>query len=255
MGFAESMRRDWDERARKDAFYYIASWRKDWDPSAFLASGEEDYQRLVAPVLERFGFLPQSMTVLEFGCGAGRMTSSFVHHFGGVIAFDISTEMLGRARKLVSPAANVRWIQGNGVDLGGVEDTSVDFAFSYLVLQHLPAEEFVCSYIREMFRVLRPGGLCLFQWNAVGSPTMNWRGRFAWGLIDTLWALRLDRLSRPFARLLGLDPQMAGRSWHGVPMSSARVTEAVCGSGGTVPEIRDDKTPVAWCCAKKKSSG
>ena len=27
----ESMRRDWDERARKDAYFYIATWRKDWE--------------------------------------------------------------------------------------------------------------------------------------------------------------------------------------------------------------------------------
>ena len=25
------MLQDWDERARKDAFHYIASWRKDWN--------------------------------------------------------------------------------------------------------------------------------------------------------------------------------------------------------------------------------
>ena len=43
------MRQDWDERARKDAFHYIASWRKDWTPESFFQSGEEDYQRLVAP--------------------------------------------------------------------------------------------------------------------------------------------------------------------------------------------------------------
>ena len=27
----ETMRRDWDERARRNAFLYIASWRKDWN--------------------------------------------------------------------------------------------------------------------------------------------------------------------------------------------------------------------------------
>ena len=32
---AEVMRRDWDERARKDAYFYIASWRKDWDEASF----------------------------------------------------------------------------------------------------------------------------------------------------------------------------------------------------------------------------
>ncbi len=49
MGLAESMRQDWDARAQKDAFFYIASWRKDWGVGDFLKSGEEDYQRLVAP--------------------------------------------------------------------------------------------------------------------------------------------------------------------------------------------------------------
>jgi hypothetical protein len=39
------MRQDWDERARKDAFHYIASWRKDWNPESFFVSGEEDYRR------------------------------------------------------------------------------------------------------------------------------------------------------------------------------------------------------------------
>jgi len=81
-----AMRREWDTRARKDAFHYIASWRKDWDVSAFLKSGEEDYERLVAPVLERLGFSPDGKTMLELGCGAGRMTRSFAGRFGRVLA-------------------------------------------------------------------------------------------------------------------------------------------------------------------------
>jgi hypothetical protein len=36
------MRKDWDDRARKGVFHYIASWRKERDLSSFLASGEED---------------------------------------------------------------------------------------------------------------------------------------------------------------------------------------------------------------------
>jgi SAM-dependent methyltransferase len=252
--FAASMRHDWDVRARKDALYYIASWRKDWDTSAFLTSGEEDYKRLVAPVLERFGFRPQGKTMLELGCGAGRMTSSFALRFAGVSAFDVSAEMLDRASTLLNQTANVTWVQGNGINLAGAADSSVDFVFSYLVLQHLPAEELVCSYTREMFRVLRPGGLCLFQWDGLKRRTMNWRGHLAWGLIDFLWGLRTERLSRVIAQLLGLDPQMAGKSWHGIAVSAALVAETARASGGRVLEIRDENTPMAWCCAKKESS-
>ena len=46
----KSIRQDWDERARKNAFYYIASWRSDWDLDSFFESGEDDYKRLVEPI-------------------------------------------------------------------------------------------------------------------------------------------------------------------------------------------------------------
>jgi ubiquinone/menaquinone biosynthesis C-methylase UbiE len=101
MGRAETMRQEWDARARKDAFYYIASWRKDWDVADFLMSGDEDYERLIGPVLDRIGFSPAGKTMLELGCGAGRMTRSFATQFGYAIALDISAEMLDRAQRIL----------------------------------------------------------------------------------------------------------------------------------------------------------
>src|SRR5215469_15035423 len=53
-----AMRSDWNERARKDAFLYIASWNNNWDSASFFASGEKDYQNLVAPVLQRLSLDP-----------------------------------------------------------------------------------------------------------------------------------------------------------------------------------------------------
>lgn len=48
MSLTEPIRLDWDARARKDAFDYIASWRTDWDPSGFRESGKEGYRPMVA---------------------------------------------------------------------------------------------------------------------------------------------------------------------------------------------------------------
>lgn len=251
MSMAESMRREWDARAGKNAFYYIASWRNDWDVTGFLKSGEEDYQQLVAPVLYRFGLSPEGKSMLELGCGAGRMTHSFAGHFGNVLAFDVSEQMLGRARVLLKEIPNVSFVLGDGVDLGAAADESVDFAFSYLVLQHLPAENLVLSYVREILRVLRPGGLCLFQFNGMKRPTMNWKGQFAWGVIDALWSLRLRRVSRALARLLGFDPEMGGKTWHGTAVESSRVVEAVRAAGGRVLEVCGEDSARVWCCARK----
>lgn len=251
MDKAESMRRDWDARATKDAFYYIASWRKDWDVSGFFKSGDEDYQRLVAPTLERFGFSPTGKSALELGCGAGRMTRAFASHFNHVTAVDVSIQMLDRAKQLLPDVQNISWKHANGVDLSDTPSQSIHFAFSYLVLQHLPDERLVCAYIQEMLRVLKVSGICLFQFNGMKKPTMNWKGRLAWGCIDGLWLIHLPGLSRFFAQLLGLDPDMAGRSWHGTAVTTQSIVEAVNASGGTILELSAEDTQMAWCCARK----
>ena len=243
--------RSWDERARKDAFFYIASWRKDWDLPAFFKSGEDDYERLVAPLFQHACFLTQGKTAIELGCGAGRMTRVFAAHFSQVVAFDISEEMLKKAKALLPECGNVTWLHSNGGDLREAGGESSDFVFSYLVLQHLPQEELVCAYIREMLRVLRRDGLCLFQFNGSKRPTMNWKGHMAWKVIDRLWAMGLRGASRTLARLAGFDPEMAGNTWHGTSIAAARVAETVCAAGGTVIEMKEENTAMAWCSARK----
>jgi ubiquinone/menaquinone biosynthesis C-methylase UbiE len=251
---AQSMRRDWDDRARKDAFFYIASWKHDWDNESFLRSGEEDYRRLVEEVLQRLNFSTAGKTMLELGCGAGRMTRSFARRFERVIAFDVSPEMLDRARRLHSEVPGVGWLVGNGTDLSGVPTGSVDFVFSYLVLQHLPDERLVRAYVAEIMRVLADGGLCLFQFNGSNRHNMNWKGRMAWRMVDLLWLLRLQRASRWTANLMGLDPEMGGKNWHGVAMPSEKISATIRDSGGLVLEQFGVNTPMAWCCARKASS-
>jgi ubiquinone/menaquinone biosynthesis C-methylase UbiE len=251
MNLAKAMERDWDDRARKDAFFYIASWRKNWDLAAFLQSGQEDYQRLVAPPLERAAFSPTGKTMLELGCGAGRMTHVFADRFERVVAFDVSAEMLGWAQEILHDKKNIAWLHGNGENLGDAGTESVDFVFTYLVLQHLPEEERIRAYIREMLRVLRPEGLCLFQFNGSKRPTMNWKGHLVWAVVDALWALRLRGLARALADLLGFDAEMAGKSWHGKAIASSLVAAAIRASGGTVLEMNGEDTAMAWCCARK----
>jgi SAM-dependent methyltransferase len=251
MGLAESMRRDWDARARKDAFFYIASWRKDWSAADFLKSGEEDYQRLVAPFLSRQGFAPDGKTMLELGCGAGRMTHGFASRFRQVIALDISAQMLDRAQQTLPNLENIAWTQANGVDLHGVPSESVDCVFSYLVLQHLPDERLVHAYIREMLRVLKPSGMCLFQFHGTKNSTMNWRGRAAWVFLDALSTIGLRPVARFGAKLLGFDREMVGKTWHGTPVPTEAIVQTVRASNASVLEVQGEDTPMVWCCAKK----
>ena len=250
----ESMRQDWDDRARKDAFHYIASWREDWDEQSFFQSGEDDYRRLVAPVLDPRAWELQGKTMLELGCGAGRMTRSFAQRFSRVHAFDISPEMLRHARALFPDASNVEWTLGNGTDLSGVNTESVDFVFSYIVLQHMPAPEFALRYIWEMLRVLKVGGMFLFQFNSVPTMTMNWKGRLAWNIVDFPWTLGFRKVSRGVATLMGLSPEIAGKSWRGASLDIAAIRQSIDAAGGVVEDLTGVHTPMTWCSGSKLRS-
>jgi len=240
------MREDWDERARSDAFHYIASWRNDWDRDSFFASGEQDYLRLAAPFLTKSNFDPTGKTALELGCGVGRMTRALAQSFARVVAIDISADMLAQAKSYLPDMTNITWLQGNGANLDGVDSSSIDFAFSYIVLQHMPEPALAFNYVREMLRVTKPGGLFLFQFNGENTSTMNWKGRAAWALVDLPWRLGLRKASARIASALGFDPALAGKSWRGAAIKASKMAEVVSAAGGRVTDPIGEGTPMAW---------
>ncbi len=247
----KTMRQDWDERARRDAFLYIASWRKDWNETSFFESGEQDYVQLVLPFLQKLQFDPASKSMAELGCGAGRMTRSFAQRFLSVSAVDISTEMQSRAKGYLRSFSNIRWVLSDGETLSDIENNSVDFAFSYLVLQHMPNKAVVFSSIVEMMRILRPGGAFLFQFNGSKRPTMNWKGRVTSGMLDGLSSVGLKRVSQRMARLIGIDPEMLGKTWRGASLSTEEITEVVRTGRGSPEGFVNPDTPLAWCYGRK----
>ena len=161
---AEKMRHDWDERAKENARYYVNTATKEWTDSEFFASGEATVREQILNDMTNVcqGKAPGDMHVLEIGCGAGRVTRALAAQFGRVTGVDISGEMVRQATLALVDRPNARAIQNNGRDLAGVEGP-VDFAFSTIVFQHIPSYEVIESYVREVHRLLRPGGLFKFQ--------------------------------------------------------------------------------------------
>jgi SAM-dependent methyltransferase len=71
--------------------------------------------------------------------------------------------MLARARQLNAHLDNVDWVHGDGTSLAGVPGGTVDAAISHVVFQHIPDPAVTLGYVRELGRVLRPGGWAAFQ--------------------------------------------------------------------------------------------
>ena len=159
------MRREWDQRARENARYFVESSRLEWTDEEFRANGEaalaRDFLSDRANICQ--GKDPAAMRVLEIGCGAGRLTRALAGLFGEVHAVDVSGEMVERARAWLATLPNAHVYRNNGYDLSVLPGVEFDFACSNVVFQHIPSYEVIENYVREVHRVLRPGGLFKFQ--------------------------------------------------------------------------------------------
>jgi SAM-dependent methyltransferase len=108
--------------------------------------------------------------VLNIGCGVGRVERYLAPLVRELWAVDVSGEMIARARRRLEGLANVHLREvANDEFLRSFEDGRFDVVFSFLVLQHLEKED-AARYLRDAFRVLRPGGVFVGQFPNHLSP-------------------------------------------------------------------------------------
>ena len=181
----EKMREDWDQRARENARHYVANNKEQWSDDEYFRSGEMNLEQEILTDLGNVcqGKDPKQMSVLEIGCGTGRITRALAKFFGEVYAVDISGEMVRQARLALRDYPNAHVFQNNGRDLAVVRealgDRLLDFAFSYIVFQHIPSREVIESYVRDVNGLLRPGALFKFQcqgYHDEEEPLSSWSG-------------------------------------------------------------------------------
>jgi ubiquinone/menaquinone biosynthesis C-methylase UbiE len=160
------MKGDWNRRAQEDARYFIAPTQST-SQNAFDATGGWEADLFFEDVSD---LLTPETVLLDIGCGIGRMDRCLAPRVGRLIAFDVSGEMLARARDYMAGITNTEFVEGNGFDLRPISDGTVDVIYSHSVFLHLPREA-VESYIADSNRVLRQGGSLLFSVpEFIGSP-------------------------------------------------------------------------------------
>jgi SAM-dependent methyltransferase len=162
---ADHMREFWDARAREDAYYFVDNEQayRAPDVDRFFADGERALDDLLA---ETGSHLSPGDVVVDVGCGLGRITralAGWVGRAGRVHAIDVSAEMLAKAKELSPGLEKVTWHHGDGTSLQPIPDRAATAVVSHVVFQHLPDPAITYGYVREMGRVLRPGGWAAFQ--------------------------------------------------------------------------------------------
>jgi SAM-dependent methyltransferase len=227
------MRVRWDERAARDALRFIES--NDalrGDIHAFFRLGEERTRLLIEPALAEFD--PKRALAVDVGCGVGRFSRPLTNRFARVVGIDVSAAMIERARELNPPSRypNLTFQVSDGLSLP-VASRSASFVFSYEVFQHMPSQAVIDANLREISRVLAPGGLALlhFPYSTrwwLSSPG----GRASYDLLRGLKhrVMKADRLAT--------DP-----TYRGTPRLPLREVLTACRSAGLEAErMRRDPT-------------
>jgi SAM-dependent methyltransferase len=229
----ESIRRNWDARARENPRAYI-NWPEVSDnDTAFFESGRVDYNRFVTPFLVRMNFDPRNKTALEIGCGIGRIARWMAADFGSYIGVDVSPEMIRKASSYAIPRARFQAVSGG--DLTGIEDASVDFVLSFAVFQHVPEKRAILNYFSEAARVLRTGGIFRLHMKGVWTHRLGTMALEA-GLSRPLVAgFRL-----PFLRVRRLD------TWQGVSIPPAEAVRECTARGLKVEDVEGEWTVMMW---------
>lgn len=151
-------------------------WAAAVDPRTVLV--EESFTLPTCPenrwIAQQLGDV-RGLTVLELGAGLGEASAWFAARGARVIATDLSGGMLqvtGRVAALHGAA--VEALQMDGASLA-LADNSVDIVYGANVLHHVDT----AACLREVRRVLKPGGRAAF-WDPVKyNPVINVYRRMA----------------------------------------------------------------------------
>jgi SAM-dependent methyltransferase len=159
-------KRNWEDFAAQDPFWAVLSQpdRKygRWDRDDFYRTGEVQ----IAEVMDhsaQFDLPGGREAALDFGSGVGRLTRALAGRFDRAVGVDISQTMVDNATRFNEDVPNVSFQVNARPDLSVFEDASFDMVNTRIVLQHLPDREMILGYVAEFLRVLRPGGLLVFQ--------------------------------------------------------------------------------------------
>jgi len=164
----------WEKLAKKNSRYYINSDRGHGiTEDEFRESGKAAYGHLIS----EDELLKNRDIILDYGCGTGRLMEFMAKDFKKVFGVDISKTMIEEARERLKNLMNVYLKETDGESIP-LPDRSIDLVFSYLVFQHIKTKEMVERIIKEIYRVLLPGGIFKVLLRSDKQKDMNkwWAG-------------------------------------------------------------------------------
>jgi SAM-dependent methyltransferase len=218
-----ALRRNWERLGRRDPFWAVLTHRdkegRRWDAESFFRSGADEMATVLRRA-ERLGIAVSRRRALDFGCGAGRLTQAIASEFERSDGVDISASMLAVAKRHNRFPERCFYHLNTAPDLALFDGGTFTFVYSALVLQHME-ERYSTGYIRELLRVLAPGGLLVFQLPghqgtepSAGDARTESTGRLPAGAFRARLTAHTDSVTAQAGELMTLTVRVENQSPH-----------------------------------------
>jgi SAM-dependent methyltransferase len=155
----------WEEWGRRDPYFgvithpkYRRSHLNEDTKREFFDSGVPHVQYVLATIQKFIDPNFAARSILDFGCGVGRLLLPFAAIAENVVGVDISPSMLQEARINCEQRGfrNIRLLFSDD-DLSALTD-KFDLIHSFIVFQHIPVER-GRTILSKLLQHLRPGGV------------------------------------------------------------------------------------------------
>src|ERR1700722_8543946 len=158
----KELQREWDALGASDPLGTTDPSARvgRWNPDEFFASGEREIS-VAMEKLRELGVSFYSGIALDFGCGAGRLTQALARRFQSVYGVDIAPSLIEQAKRL-SRSEKCHYLINGRDDLRIFPPEFFDFVYTSTALQYMEPH-YSTKYIGEFLRILRPGGVLVFD--------------------------------------------------------------------------------------------
>jgi len=170
-----------DYLAMQNNYYdeYASQWSLDFrDPvvgSYDAHNAWSDYDNFLFKDFNTLG-----LNALEYGCGPGRNLVKFSSRFARIDGVDISSVNIEKAKINLEHngiyGSNLYVTSGDNISM--VDNDVYDVVFSVICFQHICSHEIRFNILKDIHRVLKPGGKLCFQMGYGGKGEIPTAGYF-----------------------------------------------------------------------------
>jgi ubiquinone/menaquinone biosynthesis C-methylase UbiE len=177
-GFRDEIRKVKDQGKDKFFTWFDGPKGENENEDAAFEKAEDVFTRLMLPSAKKYVKKLNSKTSLDIGYGSGGQVLTASLYFDKCYGLDVHEERDYVKDELISRGAkeeDIELLVGDGISIP-LPDKIIDFVHSWVTFMHFGTVSVTKTYLEEIYRVLKPGGVAVIYFSRMlrSAPNQVW---------------------------------------------------------------------------------